>query len=237
MTLVRDGVVGMPWEEVSSHPHFSPDGEHVAFSARRGKEWCAVLDDVSRPGFARVGPPRFSATGHLGYVAMERDAAGAETYRTVVDGLELPRMTDRSLVTDDEDFLFSPDGEHVATAGRIQDWWRPVVDATIGPGGERRWQRDVRRRSRLVHRRRRRRTPSRDDAPADRLTLAAAGMRPRGPGGDRRIAGPRRPAGVPVRGQAVVVSARRGLGVWEQPVRTAPASPQTTSRRRPVSTS
>ena len=53
----------------------------------------------------------------------------------MVDGLDLPKMADRALVTDDEDFLFSPDGEHVATAGRIQDWWRPVVDATIGPGG------------------------------------------------------------------------------------------------------
>jgi WD40-like Beta Propeller Repeat len=136
VSLMRDGIAGSTWDEVSSEPHFSPDSAHVAFSGRRGKQWHSVVDDVPGPGFGQVGPPRFSSTGRLGYLALEHDPQGGDTYRLVVDGIQPPYMTQPAEVTATESFLFSADGEHVATAGRVDDRWRPIVDDTIGPGGD-----------------------------------------------------------------------------------------------------
>ena len=133
--LMRDGTPGATWDEVSSAPHFSPDSGHVAFSARRGKQWYSVVDDEPGPGFGQVGPPRFSSTGRLGYLAMERGPQGRDKYRLVVDGIEPPFMKAPAAVTTTESFLFSADGEHVATAGLVDDLWRPIVDDTVGPGG------------------------------------------------------------------------------------------------------
>jgi Tol biopolymer transport system component len=133
--LMRDDVGGATWDEVSSPPHFSPDSAHVAFGARRGKHWHAVVDDVPGPAFGKVGPPRFGSTGRMGYLALGRDAQGKDKYRVVVDGVEPQLMNEHTGVTATESFVFSPDGEHVATAGRIDNWWRPIVDNTVGPGG------------------------------------------------------------------------------------------------------
>jgi hypothetical protein len=52
-----------------------------------------------------------------------------------VDGIEPPAVIEPTGVTPTESFLFSPDGEHVATAGRIDQSWRPIVDDAVGPGG------------------------------------------------------------------------------------------------------
>jgi hypothetical protein len=90
---------------------------------------------VPGPGFGQVGPPRFGSTGRRGYLAIERDPQGWDKYRVVVDGIQPQFMLEHTAVTATESFLFSPDGEHVATAGRVDDWWRPIVDDTVGPGG------------------------------------------------------------------------------------------------------
>lgn len=134
-SLVRDGVMGTMWDEVSSPPHFSPDGAHVAFSARRGRQWFAVLDDVPGIAFEQVGPPTFSSTGRRGYLTATRDATGSVGYRVAADGIEPPVVSELAGVTATETFVFSPDGDHVATAGLIDEEWRPIVDGTVGPGG------------------------------------------------------------------------------------------------------
>lgn len=135
VNLVLDGVPGATWDEVGSPPHFSADGAHVAFSARRGKKWFAVLDDAPGPAYEQVGPPRFSATGRRGYLTFEGGAAGSPGYRVVVDGIAPPVVEETTGVTPTESFVFSPDGEHVATVGRIGTRWRPIVDEAVGPGG------------------------------------------------------------------------------------------------------
>jgi Tol biopolymer transport system component len=135
VNLMRDDVGGAAWDEVSSEPHFSPDSAHVAFSGRRGKHWHAVVDDLPGPAFEQVGPPRFGATGRLGYLALDRDGRGRDRYFVVVDGVEPRLMKEHTGATATESFLFSPDGQHVATAGLIDDWWRPILDDAVGPGG------------------------------------------------------------------------------------------------------
>jgi hypothetical protein len=52
-----------------------------------------------------------------------------------VDGIEPPGVMEPAELALTESFLFSPDGEHVATAGRIDQRWRPIVDDAVGPGG------------------------------------------------------------------------------------------------------
>jgi len=134
VSLVRDGVAGQVWDEVGSAPHFSPDGEHVAFSARRGKQWSVVLDDAPGQMFDEVSPPRFSATGRLGYFA-HQGAPGGDRYTMIVDGTPGPAMDEGTPAAATELFAFSPDGEHIATAGRFDGLWRPVIDDAVGPGG------------------------------------------------------------------------------------------------------
>jgi WD40-like Beta Propeller Repeat len=133
--LVRDGVVGSAWDEVTSSPHFSPDSAHVAFSARRGKDWFVAVDDTPGMAAEQASPPRYGATGRVGYLAGIRNEQGGRQYRVVVDGVAGQVVNEPAAARFDEPFLFSPDGEHVVAAGRIDHWWRPIVDDTVGPGG------------------------------------------------------------------------------------------------------
>ena len=127
---VVDELVGSAtWDEFTSEAHFSPDGAHVAFGARRGKSRFVVLDGEPGPAFDRVGPPRFSVSGRLAYLS---EAQGS--YRAVIDGRAGPAMEEPAEVMPGEMFLFTPDGNHLATAGRIAGRWRPIVDDFVGPG-------------------------------------------------------------------------------------------------------
>lgn len=135
VSLVRDGVVGSNWDEVGSNVHFSPDSARTAFSARRGKAWVTVVDDLAGPEFLHTGPPRFSTTGRLGYLAAEPPMGGEARYRIVVEGIDTPTFTEAVSIGDGETFLFTPDGEHVTAGGFVDGLWRPIVDHKVGPGG------------------------------------------------------------------------------------------------------
>ena len=132
--LVLDGQAGEAWDEVRGNAHFSPDSRRVAFPARRAKAWHMVVDGQPGTGFADVGPARFGASGRLAYLAHARDGK-TERYRVIAEGIETPWMDAPTELKPGETFLFSPDGEHIATVGRFGTEWRPVVDDRIGPGG------------------------------------------------------------------------------------------------------
>jgi Tol biopolymer transport system component len=135
--LVIDGAIQGEWDEVGSNPHFSPDASRVAFTARHGKAWSVVVDDVPGSAYVRVGPPAFSSAGRLGYLAMSgSDRKARESFQIVVDGIETPSMEEPTTVTGNDTFTFSPDGQHVATVGKMGGIWRPIVDAAVGPGSE-----------------------------------------------------------------------------------------------------
>jgi Tol biopolymer transport system component len=127
--LVVDGSPGSTWDEVGSGPHWSPDSRHVAFSARRGKSWSMVVDDEPGPAYQKVGPPRYSSAGMLVHLALSESG-----FSIVRDGRPGPSFAEPTdLGGSDLPFAISPDGQHVASAGRFDDRWRPIVDDWVGP--------------------------------------------------------------------------------------------------------
>jgi hypothetical protein len=125
---VIDGAVFGEWDEVSSLPHFSPDSARLAFSASVGKAWHVVVDGVNGTALDRVSPPRFGASGRLAYLGRT-----AGSFSVIVDGISGPSFEEPTQVELNEPFLFSPDGMHVATVGRLKGGWRPIVDDRVGP--------------------------------------------------------------------------------------------------------
>lgn len=77
------------WHGVSS-PRWSPDGEHITYSARRGdKEYVVVLDGEEGPPFEAVPcGPTFSPEGKLYYTGVE-----AGKFLVVVDGKRRSEFT------------------------------------------------------------------------------------------------------------------------------------------------
>jgi hypothetical protein len=87
-----------------------------------------VLDGIPGPAHELVGPPHFSSTGRLAYLTKTGDA-----FSIVFDGIPGPVMEEPTQVGGHEAYWISPDGDHVATVGRLAGGWRPIVDQRIGP--------------------------------------------------------------------------------------------------------
>ena len=68
-----DSVAGQGYDAISeAGMAFSPDGKHMAYAARRGKDWFVVLDGLEQERLEKVigASLRFSADGaHLAYIA------------------------------------------------------------------------------------------------------------------------------------------------------------------------
>jgi hypothetical protein len=91
------------YDEVSNS-EVSPDGGHLAYAARRGKKWFAVVDGTEGPEYDAVGVTRFwfSLNGnHWAYIATR-----GRRQLLVVDGKE---GSEHDSVYDP---VFSPDGTH-----------------------------------------------------------------------------------------------------------------------------
>jgi len=150
--VVRDGAEGKTYKKVGP-PVFSADGAHLAHAAQLGERELIVVDGVeaksydnldiphslppptwglpvafslaSSLGIARLHAfrnmvaafPAFGADGRLCYPA-ERDGK----WFVVVDGQEGEPFEKVSSLT------LSPDGKHVAYAGRVGDQWTVVLD-------------------------------------------------------------------------------------------------------------
>jgi len=128
--LVRDGTPGSAeFDEIGSFPHFSPDGAHVAYSARRGKDWYAVVDEVTSEPYRAVTPPQYSASGRLAYVAQKGD----KEWYIVVHGDPGPRVASVTSYLNEGSVFFSPDGHHFAAVVVTTSEERPMVDHELGP--------------------------------------------------------------------------------------------------------
>ena len=57
------------------------------------------------------------------------------TNQVVVEGIGVPPMDAIAQPDGVHAVHFSPDGEHVASFGRFDGVWRPIVDGRVGPGG------------------------------------------------------------------------------------------------------
>jgi hypothetical protein len=129
MVAVVDGVEGPRFDAIEPQLAFSPDGGHLAYPARLGRQMTCVVDGVAQEPYDRVGRPAFSPDGARMAYAAER----GRRLSLVVDGSpegdysEPPRA-----------YGFSPDGEHCAYLTKTKralrgDRWCCVVDGMPGP--------------------------------------------------------------------------------------------------------
>lgn len=106
-------------------PHFGANGR-LAYSARDGDEWFAVIDGEEGARYDDVYFPTrpFSADGRrIAYLGVR-----AEDWYVVVDGEEFGPYAG----VPDGGLTFSPDGSHVAYLVQVGEWWRVIVDGAAG---------------------------------------------------------------------------------------------------------
>ena len=129
--LVLDGRPGPEFDEVAGPPIFGRDGGHVAFLGRRGKKWFTVQgDDPIMPAFDWVNGPFLSADRHRAAFVVGSGAGQA----LLVVGDPGPGPECEAILGASR--FFTPDGRHVAYAGKLEGGWRPFVDHEMGPSFE-----------------------------------------------------------------------------------------------------
>ena len=123
--VVSDGQPSPEYDEIApASLSFSPDGCRIAYAARTGTQWCVVLDGRPGPSYNEIGsgPIRFLSNKDIGYAAL----SGSKW---------LAIIGDQPPISCDEvaDLTVSPDGRHVAFAGRSGKKWQAFVDGHAGP--------------------------------------------------------------------------------------------------------
>jgi WD40 repeat protein len=100
---------------------FSPDGKHIAFAAKRGDYWFAVVDGVEGRRYDAIseGLIQFSPDGqHFAYAGKQ-----GTTYVTVKDNVEIEKCYE--MVTG---LTFSPDSKHLVYWGKRGEKYYLVLD-------------------------------------------------------------------------------------------------------------
>lgn len=120
-SVVVDGVEQARYDEVSKEGLIlCPGGNHMAYAAKNGAAWCAVLDGEEQRSFDRVKGLTFSRDGeHFAYIAKNQ---GEEF--VVVDGVSgrpFPGIFPDSLA-------FSPDGAKLAYLATSGQQYRFIVN-------------------------------------------------------------------------------------------------------------
>ncbi len=111
-TMVLDGVEGRIYDEIND-PLFSPDGDHVAYTAKDKDGKFVVLDGKEGTRYRDVWGLTFGIGGRLAYVAKD-NREGVEVQFVVVDGHEdRPYLYDWYGQGIRSGPVFSPDGTHV----------------------------------------------------------------------------------------------------------------------------
>jgi hypothetical protein len=122
---VIDDAVGPYYDDIVSLV-LSPDGSQVAYIARQGNQYFAVVNGVQQQSFPSIIPTslRFSDDGsRVGYLAGVAGGMAA-----VIDGVQGRPYSSIS----DEGIIFSPFGERYAYAARNNAVWVVVVDGQQG---------------------------------------------------------------------------------------------------------
>ena len=105
---IVDGEEGPAYNSISGL-EFSPDGEHVAYRAMRGKVSFMVVDNKEGPGYKGAASPRRGPTSPFspqGNRTAYRAQRTNDKWLVVVDGKEGPEYDDIM------NFTFSPNGQH-----------------------------------------------------------------------------------------------------------------------------
>ncbi|MGH2627204.1 MAG: hypothetical protein ACRDHY_11190, partial [Anaerolineales bacterium] len=119
------GGEALPAHEQVNDLRWSPDGR-LAYAAREGDEWFAVVDGEAGPGYDEVYLPAelFGRDGRrYAYVGVRGD-----DWHVVVDGEEHGPYA----AVGERGPVFSPDGSRLAYLARAGEWWRVVVDGEAG---------------------------------------------------------------------------------------------------------
>jgi hypothetical protein len=123
--VVDQGKEGTPYGGIGSL-EFSPDNKHVAYAARRDKDWFVVLDGQEIGPFEGIshGSIMFSpGGGRLAFVAV-KDGRTA----VVLDGV--PQGWHSAVCMP----AFSPDGSRFAYGAAVDGRWRVIAGPDTGPG-------------------------------------------------------------------------------------------------------
>ncbi len=132
--LVVDGRVGPPYDQID-HVAFSPDGQHVAYVARKGGRYVLVLDGREGQEYPGISHLVFSPDGaRYAYGAR----VGRASFVMVVDGKEGPEFDgdDNAMRRMVNTFTWSPDSKRFAyrvPGPRSARRDRIVVDGEVGP--------------------------------------------------------------------------------------------------------
>jgi hypothetical protein len=107
--------------------NFSPDGKHLAFFARVGTKWHAVIDgrlEMEYDSIATWAPVYSTDNAQYGYTAKRDDK-----WRLVINGQEVGRTYDAV-----GEIIFSHDGKHFACEVKDDGKWYVVLDnRVLGP--------------------------------------------------------------------------------------------------------
>jgi Tol biopolymer transport system component len=121
---------GAAWDEIAGLTS-SAGGRHVAYAARLGAKWRAVVDGQAGPEYDQIGldgPDRFWFSRDGGRVAYA--ARLGQKWQVVVDGLAGAACDE--VREDSAPAAFSPDGKHTAYVARSGAKWRVVIDGQPG---------------------------------------------------------------------------------------------------------
>ncbi len=126
---IMDGKAEGPYDTMNASSYtFSPDGQHVAYSAGRGERQFMVVDGKSQSEYDQVEYPIFSPDGQrLAYGARQ-----GNQWFAVADGQEGKRYDDACLACGS----FSPDSRHFAYLAQTNKRWHIVVDGKEGASYE-----------------------------------------------------------------------------------------------------
>jgi len=129
--IYLDGKPGPNFEDTTDIA-LSPDGAHVAYVGRSGKQYHVVFDENVWPDYGRaIGKPVFSPDSR--HLACWIKAKGNQGVRVVADGI----LQAEYIKEDSESIAYSPNGDHLAYVAKKSTNWVLVLDGAERsiPGG------------------------------------------------------------------------------------------------------
>jgi WD40 repeat protein len=137
--VVVDDKAEKPYDAVRADSLvFSPDGQRVAYVARAGKKWLAIVNGTEEKSYDTLGqsdsrglplgvPLAFSADSRRWAYAALKGGVFSDQWVVVVNGTEEKKTYDYIGAGTP---VFSPDGQHLAYVGKTGGKWHVIMDGT-----------------------------------------------------------------------------------------------------------